>query len=77
MKSKIIILFFAIVLLSHTSCKKFLEQTSKDLIRPIAISHYKELLQGDGYYSGIALASLKVVFMTDDVTLLKMPPHVT
>ena len=32
-----------------TGCEGFLETTSQDLIVPVTVEHYKELLQGEGY----------------------------
>lgn len=32
------------------SCDDFLETTSQDLIVPKTVEHYKELLQGEGYF---------------------------
>ena len=31
-----------------TGCEGFLETTSQDLIVPVTVEHYKELLQGEG-----------------------------
>lgn len=55
------------VFLFNTSCHKFLEQTSQDLIRPETVEHYKELLQGEGYFKDFYKNGWFVDMMTDDI----------
>ena len=50
-----------------TGCEGFLETTSQDLIVPVTVEHYKELLQGEGYFKSLLSKSAFVLYMTDDV----------
>ena len=72
MKRKIIIPFWAILLFPMSSCKKFLEQASQDLIRPVTIAHYKELLQGESYFKGTSSSNWIVETMTDNLTAIEL-----
>ena len=49
------------------SCDDFLETTSQDLIVPKTVEHYKELLQGEGYFKEFLAKSVFALYMTDDV----------
>ncbi len=59
----------AIALLCGTvwGCSDFLEQKSKDLVIPVKISQYKEILQGDGYFKSLASNYDFIMSMTDDI----------
>lgn len=59
-----------VLLLSTISCHKFLEQSSQDLIRPVTVEHYKELLQGEGYFKNFYSNGWFVDLMTDDITAI-------
>lgn len=50
MKRLPLIILIAAISMALPSCSKFLEQSSQDLIRPTTVTHYKELLQGEGYF---------------------------
>ena len=71
MKRKITVTLIAVMLMQLTSCKKFLEETSNDLITPVTITQFKELLQGEGYYHDIFDKSWFAMVMTDDVSSIK------
>jgi hypothetical protein len=50
-----------------SSCKKFLEQASQDLIRPVSVTHYKELLQGEAYFKDLYRNGWFVEVMSDNI----------
>lgn len=50
-----------------TSCDDFLELSSQDLIIPETVEHYKEILQGEGYFKDILAQGWFVMLMTDDI----------
>lgn len=67
------ILFIAgIMMPGLSSCKKFLAQDSQDLIRPVTVAHYKELLQGEGYFKDLYRYGWFVDAMTDNIMLIDM-----
>jgi tetratricopeptide (TPR) repeat protein len=72
MKRIITYILFAGVLSGLSSCKKFLDQASQDLIRPVTVEHYKELLQGEGYFKDMYRNGWFVDVMTDDIMLLDL-----
>lgn len=55
-----------VVILALSSCSKFLEQSSQDLIRPVTVEHYKELLQGEAYFKELFSNGWFIETMTDD-----------
>ncbi len=60
-------LFIVIMLIGITvGCDDFLERSSQNLIVPETVKHYKELLQGDGYFKDLYEKTKWVLFMTDD-----------
>lgn len=60
-------LLIAIVCIGITTgCDDFLERSSQNLIVPETVNHYKELLQGDGYFKDLYEKTKWVSFMTDD-----------
>lgn len=67
MKMKKILLVLVAIGLISTSCEKFLEQSSQDLIRPVSVEHYKELLQGEAYFKDIYRHGWFVDIMTDNI----------
>lgn len=72
MKRTFIISFMAVMALMQSSCKKYLEQTSQDLIRPVTITHYKELLQGEGYFKDLYARGWFIDVMTDNIAALDL-----
>lgn len=64
-------ILIATALFSSTSCCKFLEESSKDMIRPVTATHYKELLQGEGYFKDMYKHGWFVDLMTDDISVLQ------
>lgn len=50
-----------------TSCNDFLKLSSQDLIIPKTVEHYKELLQGEGYFKKLFEKGYFVALMTDDI----------
>ncbi|MEI9944260.1 MAG: RagB/SusD family nutrient uptake outer membrane protein [Chitinophagaceae bacterium] len=72
MKRIINIILFAGVISVLPSCKKFLQQDSQDLIRPVSIDHYKELLQGEAYFKDLYRYGWFVDVMTDDITAMDL-----
>ncbi|MCA5003998.1 RagB/SusD family nutrient uptake outer membrane protein [Sphingobacterium bovistauri] len=76
---KIFSLSLVLLLLMCTSCGKFLEESSQDLIRPQNVEHYKELLRGEGYYKTIQREGWFFDVMTDNIHLmdLKYPSTTT
>ena len=47
-------LFIVIMFIGITvGCDDFLERSSQNLIVPETVKHYKELLQGDGYFKDL------------------------
>lgn len=42
-------LFLIAIILGLSSCKKFLEETSPDITIPTTVTHFEELLYGEGY----------------------------
>lgn len=63
---KIFFLTIFLITLMMTSCSKFLEQSSQDLIRPVTVAHYKELLQGEAYFKDFLKNGWFVETMTDN-----------
>ncbi|MDR3329604.1 MAG: RagB/SusD family nutrient uptake outer membrane protein [Prevotellaceae bacterium] len=65
------LLTLALPLFGLAGCSDFLERSAQDLIIPQTALHYKELLQGEGYFaemSGYTYDNyLFVMLMTDDV----------
>ena len=60
-------LFIVIMFIGITvGCDDFLERSSQNLIVPETVKHYKELLQGDGYFKDLYEKTKWVLFMTDD-----------
>lgn len=57
-------------LLITASCDNFLEETSHDLVRPITAEHYKEILQGEGYFQDVYRHGWFVDTMTDNFEVL-------
>lgn len=55
-----------------SSCKKFLHESSQDLIRPTTVDNYKELLQGEAYFKDLYRYGWFVDVMTDDIMLIDM-----
>lgn len=55
-----------------SSCSKFLEQSSQDLIRPVTVEHYKELLQGEAYFKDFYKNGWFVDVMTDDIQAMDL-----
>lgn len=51
------------------ACNDFLERSAQDLVIPETTAHYKEMLQGEGYFQKICDNYLHFMLMTDDVTL--------
>ncbi len=60
------------LVLGISSCSKFLEQSSQDLIRPVTIEHYKELLQGEAYFKDLYKNGWFIDMMTDDINALDL-----
>lgn len=56
-----------VAIMLSVGCEDFLETTSQDLIVPVTVGHYKELLQGEGYFKLLLSKSAFVLYMTDDV----------
>lgn len=77
MRKVLIILSLATLVSVLPSCKKFLEQSSPDLIRPVTVEHYKELLQGEAYFKDFYKVGWFVDVMTDDVSYLDLGPAST
>ncbi len=67
-----ILLPMFIIIMLMGSCKKFLEQSSQDLIRPVTVEHYKELLQGEAYFKDFYRNGWFVDVMSDDVGLVDL-----
>lgn len=61
-------IFFLIILntILVSSCSRFLEQSSQDLIRPVSVAHFKELLQGEAYFKDILKNGWFIEAMTDN-----------
>ena len=72
MKRIITIVSFIIGILSISSCSKFLEQSSQDLIRPSSVEHYKELLQGEAYFKDLYKNGWFVDVMTDNIAAIDL-----
>lgn len=47
-------------------CDDFLERSAQDLVIPTTTAHYKEMLQGEGYFQKIGKSYLPFILMTDD-----------
>lgn len=62
-------LLISLLGLGFSSCDDFLERSAQDLIIPTTAMHYKELLQGEGYFTNVTYGDnyLFAMFMTDDV----------
>lgn len=57
----------ALMLLGVTySCDDFLERSAQNLIVPETVEHFKEVLQGEGYFKELYDQTSWVQFMTDD-----------
>ena len=52
------------------SCGNFLEESSYDLVTPVTTEHYKELLQGEGYFRDVFRHGWFVEAMTDNFEVL-------
>jgi hypothetical protein len=72
MKKILIIALVAAIVTVTPSCSKFLEQSSQDLVRPVSVTHYKELLQGEAYFKDFYKNGWFVDVMTDDITLVDL-----
>lgn len=48
------------------ACSNFLERSAQDLIIPTTTAHYKEMLQGEGYFKEIGESYKHIMLMTDD-----------
>jgi hypothetical protein len=68
MKHKSYILYVLISLLTFSSCSDFLEQKAQNLVVPTTCAQYKEMLQGNGYFSDFYYYSWWINLMTDDAT---------
>ena len=55
------------VLLLAAGCNDFLERQSQNEIIPVTTEHYKELLQGEGYFQKVLRNYRFVAYMSDDV----------
>lgn len=66
------ILHQAIILLAllACSCGDFLEEASQDLVRPVTVTHYTELLQGEGYFKDFLRTGWFVETMTDNFEVM-------
>ncbi|OFY44347.1 MAG: hypothetical protein A2X18_01705 [Bacteroidetes bacterium GWF2_40_14] len=64
---KIFIYIILAGVIVNSSCAKFLEQSSQDLIRPTSVAHYTELLQGESYFKSFYQYGWFVDVMTDDI----------
>lgn len=53
-----------------SACSDFLDEASQDLIRPVTVEHYKELLQGEGYFHHFLRTGWFVEAMTDNFEVL-------
>ena len=70
---KRVIKYLGVVLttaISLCSCSDFLERSSQNLIVPSSTRHYKEMLQGEGYFQNISTNSRFVMYMTDDLVFV-------
>ncbi len=56
--------------LIFSSCEKFLEEESQDLVVPKSVQDYRELLFGEGYLRSSSTVNLYLDIMSDDVTEL-------
>lgn len=72
MRRVLTILLISAVTLGISSCRKFLEQSSQDLIRPLSVEHYKELLQGESYFKDLYKNGWFVDMMTDDIATIDL-----
>jgi hypothetical protein len=69
MKRKIFsAIYLATLLIVASSCNDFLERKAQNLVVPTTCSQYKEMLQGDGYFSSFVSSSWWIYLMTDDAT---------
>jgi hypothetical protein len=63
----------SLVVIHLFSCKKFLEETSPSIIIPTEVSHYEELLYGEGYPTATDGYSRYTELLTDDVQWNHIP----
>jgi starch-binding outer membrane protein, SusD/RagB family len=68
MRKNITCIFALLLLLTFSSCNDFLEQKAQNLVVPTSCSQYKEMLQGNGYFSSFTSYSWWIYLMTDDIT---------
>lgn len=52
------------------ACDDFLERSAQDLVIPTTTAHYKEMLQGEGYFKQIGNSYDYIMLMTDDAEFL-------
>lgn len=67
---KIVLIILSMFFLLSTACSDFLKEASQDLIRPITVKDYKELLQGEGYFHDFLRTGWFVEVMTDNFEVL-------
>jgi hypothetical protein len=67
MKTIYKILILLVTLGTISGCDDFLTRSAQDLIIPQNVEHYKELLQGDGYFKNLLQKTYWTHFMTDDI----------